>query len=113
MKKTALTLAYDTELYAARHLIHAGNLDQAFKKLETAHVLGQRHVLRHVQTHWFMLKIGYQRNSAREMSGQLLRIMLGAIGSCIGIVPTGNTGGTNVGIFKRMPIAAELQKLLR
>jgi hypothetical protein len=113
MKNTALTLAYDAELYAARYLIHGGDLDQAFKKLETAHVLGQRHVLRHVQTHWFMLKIGYRRNSAREMSGQLLRIMLGAIGSSIGIVPTGNTGGTNVGMFKRMPIAAELKKLLR
>lgn len=113
MKKTALTLAYDTELYAARHLIHVGDLDRAFKRLEKAHVLGQRHVLRHVQTHWLMLKIGYQRNSEREMSGQLLRIMLGAIGSSIGIVPTGNTGGTNVGIFKRMQIAAELQKLLR
>lgn len=35
MKRTALTLAYDTELYAARHLIHAGDLDQAFKKLDS------------------------------------------------------------------------------
>lgn len=112
MKKTALALAYEYEIHAARQLIHAGDLEQALKRLETAHVLGQRHVVRHVQTHWLMLKIGFQRNSAREVSGQLLRIVLGAIGSCIGIVPTGNTGGTNVGIFKRMPIANELQKLL-
>lgn len=112
MKQAALARAYEYELHAARQLSRVGELEQAFKRLEIAHVLGQRHVVRHVQTHWLMLKIGYRRNSAREVSGQLLRIVLGAIGSCVGIVPTGNTGGTNIGIFKRMPIASEQQKLL-
>jgi hypothetical protein len=112
MKKVALTHAYETELYVAKNLIVAGDLDSAFKRIETAHVLGQRHVLRHVQVHCLMLLIGYKRNSVREMSGQLLRIIFGALGSCISIVPIGNTGGTNVGMFQPMSIAPELKKLL-
>ena len=41
--------------------------------------------------------------------GQIVRIVLGTLGSAVGLVPVGNTGGTNVSMFKRMPIAPELQ----
>jgi hypothetical protein len=113
MKSTVLKHLYESEIYAARNLIVAGDLDGAFKRLEIAHVLGQRHVLRHVETHWLMLKIGVKRNSAREIVGQVLRIVIGAIGSCIGVVPIGNTGGTNISMFRRLPIPFELKRLLK
>lgn len=109
----ALKNAFDAEMAAAINAYRQGRLVRSFGHLETAHVLGQRHVLPHVITHWWMLKIGLKRRSLNEAAGQAVRIVLGALGSAVGIVPTGNTGGTNVGMFKRMPIDRELQDLMR
>ncbi|WP_370661983.1 DUF3703 domain-containing protein [Massilia alkalitolerans] len=36
-----------------------------------------------------------------------------ALGSGVGIVPVGNTGGTNIGVFKRFPIDPSIKKLIR
>jgi len=44
--------------------------------------------------------------------GQMVRILLGILGSAVGIVPVGNTGGTDIGVFKRMPIEPELQNII-
>jgi hypothetical protein len=60
-----------------------------------------------------MLKIGLKRRSLQEVSGQAARILLGALGSAVGVVPVGNTGGTNISMFKRLPIDRDLQDLLR
>lgn len=46
------------------------------------------------------------------MVGQVLRILLGAIGSAIGVVPVGNTGGTNISMFQRLPVSPELQAII-
>ncbi len=59
-----------------------------------------------------MLKIGSKRRSAGDMIGQVMRIALGALGSVIGIVPTGNAGGTDINMFKRLPIEPKLAKML-
>jgi hypothetical protein len=104
--------AFDGEMAAANRCYRKGRLDQAFRHLETAHVLGQRYVVPHVQTHWLMLKIGLRRHSAREVAGQAIRIALGALGSAVGVVPTGNTGGTNIGMFKRLPLNEGIRTLL-
>jgi hypothetical protein len=37
---------------------------------------------------------------------------LGALGSAVGVVPIGNTGGTNISMFKAMPVEIELQKII-
>ena len=93
--KVALKHAFDAEMAAAVNAYRQGRLDRSFGHLETAHVLGQRHVLPHVTTHWWMLKIGLKRRSQHETTGQAVRIALGAIGSAVGVVPAGNTGGTS------------------
>ena len=111
--KPALKNAFDAEMAAAVHAYRQGRFDRSFRHLETAHVLGQRHVLPHVVTHWWMLKIGLQRRSPQEVTGQAARILLGALGSAVGAVPLGNTGGTDIGMFKRLPIDRDLQDLLR
>ncbi|MES2535737.1 MAG: DUF3703 domain-containing protein [Pseudomonadota bacterium] len=103
---------YESEISAARKLIAEGKIDDAFSRLEVAHVLGQHHVLPHVKSHWLMLKIGVKRRSAYQVFGQAVRMMVGAIGSAVGIVPAGNTGGTNISMFRRLPIAPELNKIL-
>ena len=84
----------------------------AFQHLESAHVLGQRYVVPHIATHYYMLKIGLKRRSPREIWGQALRIVLGALGSAVGIVPTGNTGGTNISMFRRLPVDSCIRNLI-
>jgi hypothetical protein len=108
----AVETRFAAEIAEARRLLDSGNLREAFEHLERAHVLGQRYIVPHVQTHWLMLRIGISRRSATEVLGQVARIVLGALGSAVGSVPIGNTGGTNISMFKRLPIDPELEKLL-
>lgn len=108
----ALIAAIEREMAEAQRLYRAEQLDQAFKHLETAHVLGQRHVIPHIRTHWLMLEIGLRRRSAVEVFGQAVRIVLGALASTVGAVPVGNTGGTDIGMFKRLPIAVEIAHIV-
>ena len=44
--------------------------------------------------------------------GQTMRLLLGMLGSAVRIVPVGNTGGTDISMFKRMPVAPELQSII-
>jgi hypothetical protein len=110
--KSVLKDTFDAEMAAAYRAFHAGRLDESFRHLETAHILGQSYVMPHVRTHWLMLRIGWSRHSVREVWGQAMRIVLGALGSALGIVPIGNTGGTNISMFKRLPISPALAALL-
>ena len=91
----------------------AGNdLDGAFAQLERAHVLGQWHVGPHVRSHLGMLRIGWRRRDMREVIGQLLRIPGAILGSALGRVPRGNTGGAGISAFQELPIPVDLRKLL-
>lgn len=109
---TKLRSAFDAEMAAAIELYRANKLDEAFLHLETAHVLGQRYVMPHVATHYWMLNVGIKRRSVYEVIGQIVRIVLGAAGSAVRRVPIGNTGGTNVSMFKRLPIDPSIRRLL-
>jgi hypothetical protein len=100
------------EVRLARELIEGGNLDEALLHLERAHVLGQAHVRWHVLSHWLMFKIAIRRHQGIAAAGQAVRIVLGAIGSAVGRVPTGNTGGSDVSMFARMPIVPELLRVM-
>jgi hypothetical protein len=104
--------AFDQELAGARHLLAQGCYADALSHLERAHVLGQERVVPHTLTHWLMLRIAVYRREPFAVLGQAVRIVLGALGSAIGIVPTGNTGGTDISMFKRLPIAPDLASLM-
>lgn len=108
-----LRSAFDTEMRLAAQACGTGDLDAAFAHLERAHVLGQWYAGTHARAHLGMLRIGWRRRDAREILGQLIRIPGGIIGSALGRVPRGNTGGANVSAFREMPIASDLTKLLR
>jgi hypothetical protein len=107
-----LKSAFEAEMACAKRLITEGHLDHGFSHLERAHVLGQRHVVSHVRSHWAMLQIGIKRSSVSEVYGQAVRIVLGAIGSAVGIFPIGNIGGSNISMFRRLPIDPTLDRLL-
>lgn len=108
-----LKAAFDAEMQRARRALADNTLAEAFAHLERAHVLGQWYVLPHLLTHWLMLRIGWRRRDLREIRGQLLRIPGGMIGSAIGRVPRGNTGGANVSAIQPLPIPPDLQDLLK
>lgn len=102
-----LRAAFNKEMQQARTLYAEQRYPQCFHHLERAHILGQRHYVPHVNNHYWMLKVGWRLRDAREVVGQLLRIV-GSVGSLIGWIPIGNTGGANVSAIKPMPIPPDL-----
>jgi hypothetical protein len=108
---TALHAAYDREMAAVQAAFAARKPDAAFAHLERAHILGQRNTRAHTLAHAGMLAIGWRRRDPREVLGQCLRIAAALTKSVIW-VPVGNTGGTNVNPFKRMPVPEDLRTYL-
>lgn len=101
-----------SELDSAEQHRDAGDFYSAFRHLERAHVLGQASTFHHTMIHWRMFKLGLGMRSAREIWGQLIRIIGAATKTPLGIYPTGNTGGANVWFFKPMPVPEDLKRLL-
>ena len=106
------SVAFDNEIALAKVFIARGELETAFAHIERAHVIGQAFVVPHARSHWLMLEVELRRRRPGAVFGQVVRIALGALGSAVGVIPVGNTGGTNVSMFKRMPIAPELQNVI-
>jgi hypothetical protein len=104
--------AFDNEITLAKELIARGELEASFVHLERAHILGQYFVVPHATSHWLMLAVELRRGRLIAAFGQVVRIVLGILGSAAGVVPVGNTGGTDISMFKRMPIEPELQKII-
>lgn len=89
-----------------------GEFQTAFGHLERAHVLGQRATAQHVRVHWRMFRFALRHRRRGEVRGQLWRIVDAAIFTAPGLVPEGNTGGSNVSSVRRLPIAEDLQQVL-
>lgn len=84
----------------------------AFKHLERAHVLGQSSTRLHVIAHWRMLKWAVKNARPGEFFGQVVRIVGAATKTAVGLVPEGNTGGSNVSPFKRMAVPGDLAVII-
>ena len=100
------------ELTAAVEAEAKGEVAAAFAHLERAHVLGQASTYHHVRVHWLMFVWGWRHRDFRECLGQLLRIVGAATKTAVGLVPTGNTGGSNVSPFKVLPVPQDLKALI-
>ena len=110
---TKLKKNFYLKLAKAKGLISLKQYEEAFSFLEDAHVLGQRYIIPHTIAHIYMLKIGFLQKDLKEIIGQLFRIPTGVLGSMFGILPIGNTGGSNVPPFKKMEVRDDLQKMLQ
>ncbi|WP_348727699.1 DUF3703 domain-containing protein [Rheinheimera texasensis] len=99
------------QLQQAKQHYQAAEYPQAFVLLERAHLLGQRFLWLHLQTHWWMLKCGARQQVAAEVRGQLLRLLAVLPAYLLGWVPLGNTGGANVSALRPMPIPPEFRPL--
>lgn len=97
-----------TELTLAIQARSIGDKQKEFKHLENAHVLGQESTYFHVYIHFCMFIWSCRNKNKQEFFGQLFRIVGAATKTCFGLVPQGNTGGSNVSPFKVMPINSVL-----
>ena len=111
MTNSVVLSAYRSELDAGCAAMKSGDLSEAFRRFERAHILGQRSTRLHVRAHVGMLRVARRRGDKREIVGQLKRIVAAALFSRIW-VPTGNTGGANVSATRRMPIPDDLKRIL-
>jgi hypothetical protein len=84
----------------------------AFSALEDAHVIGQHSTYYHCLIHFKMLKHGLKNRDWKAVFGQVVRFIGAATKTAIGLVPKGNTGGTNISPFKRLAVSADNQAIL-
>jgi hypothetical protein len=101
------------ELEQAIHARRHGNTRKEFSHLENAHVLGQESTYWHVKVHWLMFLWALRNVALREILGQTFRIVGAATKTAVGLVPKGNTGGSNVSPFRVMPLTQEHEKLIQ
>jgi hypothetical protein len=100
------------ELAAAAGCMSRQEFAASFRHLERAHVLGQDSTFEHVRVHCRMLMWSLRRHDLREAAGQIFRIIGATTMTGVGLVPDGNTGGSNVSPFLRMTIPADLAALI-
>ncbi|MBP6627820.1 MAG: DUF3703 domain-containing protein [Kofleriaceae bacterium] len=100
------------ELEAAASARRAGDVAEAWRRLERAHILSQPSAWLHTRVHWAMLVLAVRRFDVRELAGQLMRLAVAGVGSAVGRYPRGNTGRARVSISEPMPIADDLAAIL-
>jgi Protein of unknown function (DUF3703) len=114
MSRTATRIrsSVQHELDQARRAERAGDATTAFRHLERGHVLGQALTREHVRVHLQMLRWGLRQRKPREVAGQAWRMVAAALFTALGLVPHGNTGGSDVNGLRPMPVPPDLQQLI-
>ncbi|MHC0432561.1 DUF3703 domain-containing protein [Streptomyces sp. O3] len=100
---------FEEELRRART---TPDTEAMWEALERAHILSQPWPWPHTRAHWHMLRLAVRCRDRREVTGQVIRILVAGAGSATGRVPEGNTGRTRVGLFTPMPIPDDLARIL-
>jgi hypothetical protein len=104
---------WDREIALAKKSASTGDREEEFKHLERAHILGQNSTLLHTRTHILMMLWGIRQRNIQEVAGQIFRVFGALTKTIFGLIPSGNTGGSNVSPFKKMPVSSELQAIIR
>ena len=81
---------------------------QRWRWLEAAHIVGQRQLWPHLQTHGLMLSLALHLGDWKEVAGQLLRLVLVPLGHITGRLPLGNPGRATVNAFQAMTVRPDL-----
>ena len=107
--KRAIREAWAAEHAAARQARADGDTTADWHHLERAHILSQPLAACRVRTRLAMLGCGLRHRDRREITGQVVRLLVAGPGSAVGRYPFGNTGGANVDALAPMPVPADLQ----
>jgi hypothetical protein len=108
----SLRPCFENELRAYRFFLQENELQQAWRHLEKAHVIGQAYPFQHSYVHWKMLQFGIKIKSLKEVIGQIPRLLIGGVKSFVGKIPVGNTGGANIPPLRPLPIEQEIIEIL-
>lgn len=103
---------FKEELQIAQNHFENQRFEACWHHLERGHILGQSYPIEHSIAHYEMLKFGVKTKNAREILGQIPRLIFGGVKSFVGDVPIGNTGGANVSGGLPMEIPADLKAIL-
>ena len=103
---------FKDELTAAEICIFHKRVNDAWRHLERAHIIGQKYPYHHTLVHWKMLQFGIKIKNGKEITSQIPRLIFGGVKSFIGHIPTGNTGGSNVPPLQKLPIPDELRLII-
>jgi hypothetical protein len=103
---------FKKELQNARTSFAQNNLQQSWRHLERAHILGQPYPYHHSLVHWKMLVFSIKTKNIHEILGQIPRLLMGGLLSFFGKIPVGNTGGANVPAMQPMEIPGELKQII-
>jgi hypothetical protein len=102
----------ETDMAAYRAARSAHDWDKAWSALERAHIVSQPYLGPHLANHWAMLCFAVALRDAKEVVGQIVRLVLAPLGPLSGRIPTGNIGRATVSAFKPMPIPEDLRKAI-
>ena len=109
---TALKPHFQKELTEAENTFTKRHFQQSWRHLERAHILGQPYPMEHTTVHWKMFLFGIKIKNAKEVIGQIPRLLVGGVKSFVGHIPVGNTGGANVPPLKPMEIPQDLLTII-
>ncbi|WP_445454971.1 DUF3703 domain-containing protein [Flavobacterium sp. HNIBRBA15423] len=104
---------YQNELEAVKDNLEQNKLQNAWYHLERAHIIAQKYPYEHTFVLWKMVQFGIKIKSAKEVMGQIPRLLVGGVKSFVGHIPVGNTGGANVPPLKTMEIPKDLKEILQ
>ena len=104
---------FQKELNAYQKALAINDLQKAWRHLERSHVIGQAYPYEHSYVHWKMLLFGIRIKDAKEVIGQVPRLLIGGVKSFVGKIPVGNTGGANIPPLKPLPISEELLTIFK
>ncbi len=94
-------------------LYEKSEIEKSWAKLAEAHIISQPFAGLHTLVHWQMLNLAIREKNLTEVFGQLLRLFVAAPGSVLKKYPLGNSGRSNVNMFKPQPIDSELQEKIK
>lgn len=110
---SSLTVHFQKELNGYAEEFAKQNLPVAWRHLERAHIIGQPWAVEHSLVHWKMLVFAFRIKNAREIVGQLPRLLVGGIKSFVGKIPVGNTGGADVPPLLPMELPQDLKEIMQ
>ena len=105
---------FKAELRRAQIAIAEQAFETAWKALQRAHILGQRHAIAHMIVHWNMLQLAWTQRDFQEVARQLLPTVLAIpLTLLFGQLRSLRGGKAHVHDLEEMGIPEDIQRLLK
>jgi hypothetical protein len=111
--KAVLQEHFNAELGKAKTAIAAQDFETAWIALQRAHILGQKDAIAHMSAHWNMLKVAWKQRDFREVTGQLMPVLLAVpLTLLYGQFRSLRGGKANVNDSEQMSVPEDIQQIL-